>query len=323
MLASGNRAAYFTLIREGFGVALTPIDMLLAGTERRRLAKAKPSDLPLILILGGSRSGTTLLYQTLAQYLPVSYFNNLSVSFSRSPITGGKWFNRFLRKKKGNFNNYYGSVSGFNGPNDGFHIWNRWLGEDRNAVPDDIGAEKTTEMKQFYDAWFEAFGTPFLNKNNRNSLCVKLFTDTFPTVYFVEIRRDPVYVTQSLIQSREAVQGSKYVAWGLGSQDSDPSVNPLGYVDDICQQVYEVEQELDKGKSLVDPDKYIQLRYEEFCQDPQSIVQKVSRQIWGKEVAEADLRGLDPFKATNKQKISDEEFERIQACVASLYGYTV
>lgn len=320
MLASGNRAAYFTLIREGFGVALTPIDMLLAGKERRRIQQAKPSDMPMILILGGSRSGTTLLYQTLAQYLPVSYFNNLSVSFSRAPITGGKLFNRFLRKRKGNFNNYYGSVSGFNGPNDGFHIWNRWLGEDRNSVPENIGAEKTEEMKRFFDAWAEAFGQPFLNKNNRNSLCVKLFTETFPNMYFVEIRRDPVYVTQSLIQSREAVQGSKYVAWGLGSQDSDPSQNPLGYVDDICAQVHQVEQELDEGKGLVDPDKYIQVRYETFCENPQSVVQAVSKQIWGNELPESELTGLEPFKATNRQKISDEEFERIQACVASLYS---
>ena len=108
MLKSGNRAAYFTLIREGMGVALRPLDWLFSFSEKRRLQRCKKSDLPLILILGGSRSGTTLLYQTLAQYLPVSYFNNLSVSFGKSPITAGKRFNWLLRRQKGNFNNYYG-----------------------------------------------------------------------------------------------------------------------------------------------------------------------------------------------------------------------
>jgi hypothetical protein len=320
MLASGNRAAYFTLLREGLGVALTPVDMMLAALERRRLKKGMQSDLPILLILGGSRSGTTLFYQTLAQYLPVSYFNNLSVSFGRAPITGGKWFNRFLRRSKGNFNNYYGSVSGFNGPNDGFHIWNRWLGEDRNAIPENIPAETKADMRGFFQTWLASFNQPFLNKNNRNSLCIDLFQETFPNVYFLEIRRNPVFVVQSLIQSREAVQGSKYIAWGLGSQDSNPDQDPLSYVNDICEQVHGVEVELDQGKAKVDPARYLQVTYEEFCHDPQAVVQGIYQQVWKGELPATNFKGLEPFRNTNQQKVSDEEFQRILDRVADLYG---
>lgn len=322
MLASGNRAAYFTLLREGLSVLLTPVDMLLAPLERRRLKKKESSDLPLILILGGSRSGTTLLYQTLAQYLPVSYFNNLSASFPRAPITGGKWFNWLVSgsRRKKNFNNYYGSVSGFDGPNDGFHIWNRWLGEDRNAVPDDIPAETLADMQQFLRSWHAAFEKPLLNKNNRNSLCVPLFNRTFPGAFFVEIRRDPVYVVQSLIQSREAVQGSKYVAWGLASTDSTENDDPLSYVDDICRQVHKVEQGLKAERSLVPPEQYIRITYEDFCSDPAKVLNTISQRVWGKPLTDKELSGLQPFSNTNRQKISDAEFERILTRVAELYG---
>ncbi|MDX2286246.1 MAG: sulfotransferase [Bacteroidia bacterium] len=322
MLASGNRAAYFTILREGLGVALKPLDWLLQGAERRRIRRAKPSDLPLILILGGSRSGTTLFYQTLAQYLPVSYFNNLSAPFPRSPITAGKLFSRFLRRGKKTFQNYYGSVSGFSGPNDGFHIWNRWLGEDRNAVPAQIAPEQVRDMQQFFHAWHEAFGKPFLNKNNRNSLCVQLFYEAFPRIVFVEIRRDPVYVIQSLIQSREAVQGSKYIAWGLASTDSDPGTDPLSYVDDICRQVHAVEAELDEARSAVPDAQYIRVSYESFCQNPAGVVQELSRRIWGAELPAAQLSDLKPFENTNRKRLSDAEFERILLRVNELYGQT-
>ena len=320
MLASGNKAAYFTLIREGMGVVMKPVDWLLSHAERRRLSRGEQSDLPVILILGGSRSGTTLFYQTLTQYLPVSYFNNLSVSFPRSPITAGRWFNRLLRRKRRDFQNYYGSVSGFAGANDGFHIWNRWLGEDRNAVPTDIPAAKLAEMRQFFQTWNAAFGQPFLNKNNRNSLCVELFDQHLAQPFFVEIRRDPVYVIQSLIQSREAVQGSKYVAWGLASEDSDPDRDAYGYVDDIARQVHTVEQELDAARQTVDPARYVRISYEDFCANPAEVVATVYRRIWGQDLPQEAVQDLAPFRNTNRQRLPDEEFQRILQAVTRLYG---
>lgn len=320
MLKSGNKAAYFSLLREGLGVALKPVDALLQGREKRLLQKGLTSDLPLVLILGGSRSGTTLFYQTLAQYLPFSYWNNLSVSFPRTPITSGKLFNRFLRKKKGDFKNYYGSVAGFNGPNDGFHIWNRWLGEDRNTIPADIGEDTLGEIRNFVHTWHTTFEKPLLNKNNRNSLCVELFAHALDHVKFVEIRRDPVYVVQSLILSRLEVQGSKEIAWGLASKDSDTSEDPYKYVDDICDQVYAVEQELNEARKHVAPEHYLKVTYEDFCAQPQVVLDSVSQMVFGQGVDPASLEGLKPFKNTNRQRVEDEEFARIQARIATLYG---
>lgn len=328
MLKSGNKAAYFTLFREGISLLLTPIDWMLAPSERKKLGKGLKSDFPLILILGGSRSGTTLLYQTLSQYLPVSYFNNLGAAFPRSPITGGLMFNKFLRKSKNNFTNYYGSVSGFNGPNDGFHIWNRWFGHDRNHIPDNISPEVLNDLGNFINTWHAYFKKPLLNKNNRNSLCISEFEKaTKGNVYYVVIKRDPVYVVQSLIQSRETVQGDKRVGWGLGANESfDPLLvenDPYFYVDEICEQVFAVNNELSDELEQVDPSRYIQVSYEDFCQNPSAIVQEVSQRVFGKYLAENSVKGLDPFKNTNRQKLEDEEFERILQKVSQLNDRTL
>ena len=78
MLTSGQRVAYSALIHEAMRLVSRPLNRLLAGRERR-LLKTAPSDVaPVILVVGAPRSGTTLVYQTLARYLDVTYFSNLT-----------------------------------------------------------------------------------------------------------------------------------------------------------------------------------------------------------------------------------------------------
>ena len=82
--------------------------MVRQGFEKKLLKKSKAnSDHPVILVLGGSRSGTTLLYQTLAQYLPVSYMNNFLALFHRSPLAALKLFNKFIPESKKNYKSYF------------------------------------------------------------------------------------------------------------------------------------------------------------------------------------------------------------------------
>lgn len=320
MVASGDPVAYFTLFREGVGVLVKPLDVLLQSMEKRRLQQATSTEMPVILIIGGPRCGTTLLYQTLVQYLPVSYFSNLIAVFPRSPISAGKLFHLFGRRIKQDFRNYYGSVAGFRGPNDGFPIWNRWLGKDRYVVPELISPHILADMRRFFDAWHTAFQKPFMNKNNRNVLCAVQLANALRPAYIIEIRRDPVFVAQSLIQSRLAVQGSKYATWGVGGLKSEMGRNGIGYVDDVCRQVINVDLELDKAKSLICPDYYIQISYERFCDYPSQAVKRVYKQIWGEELPGQLLSNLQPFQNMNRKAISDEEFDRILTCIDALYG---
>ena len=320
MLASGNKAAYFTLLREALGMILKPIDWLLMPWERKLLRQSPSQSHAKLLILGGSRSGTTLLYQVLAQYLPVSYFSNLNTIFHRSPIAAGKLFSPLLRRRKGDFQNYFGSVSGFSGPNDGFPIWNRWLGEDRNSLPTKIDQAKLEEMRLFFRAWSAAFPLPFLNKNNRNTLAIPFLEANLDHVQYLEIRRNPIFVVQSLILSRVAVQGSKYIGWGLKSTDSDRRGDPLRYIDDICEQVYEVEKSLDEAKLKIPTQRYLSVSYEDLCSKPKAVIQQVSDFLGIPHPNPDELKDLQPFQNTNIQRLDDQEWDRINSCLSKLYG---
>ena len=314
MLLSGNKVAYSVLKREFTATLLKPLDYLLKFSEKKQIKKKRnDSKLPIILVLGGSRSGTTLMYQTLVQYLPVGYFSNFIASFKRSPLTAYKLFKTFIPKSKTTFESYFGSVQGFGGPNDGFAFWNRWLGADRNNVPKEISAGAKSDMKRFFNAWLEITNKPFINKNNRNSLCAPMFAEVFDNVFFIEIYRNPIFVAQSIILSRRIVQGDAKIGWGLLSTDSKESKDPLAYIDDICNQVHQVNQVIAENRKKMDPKRYFRIGFEEFCENPGAFVQIIGREVLGQIVESPGLAGLQFSKASNGQRLNDDEFKRIEA----------
>jgi len=320
MLKSRNRAARFMILREFLKYIALPLDVSLKPLERRALQKTKASDLPLILIIGGARSGTTLLYQTLAQYLSVSYFTNTSDIFSKSPIMATKIFNRFNSKSKPDFKNYFGYAAGFNAPSDGYFIWSRWLGDNRYAINNELTNTQGKEMRRFFDAWQEQITKPFLNKHNRNSMCVPFLNKTLANVYFIEIYRNPIFVIQSLIKSRLEIQGNKRAGWGLMNVSTERAKDPLGYIDDIAKQVYTVEMELKEARKEVNPNNYFRISYEKFCKDPKAAVLQITKKFSGIDLSDYELSNLEPFESTNTQRVTNDEFERINQCVKKLFG---
>ena len=196
MLTSGNRVAISSLFREVGKRLIPPVDWMLSRSESHCLQQDHHSTLPILLVVGAPRSGTTLIDQTLAHFTEVSYFSNLTDLFPRAPITATRMFSKRFGAKTSNFQSYYGQTGRLSDPNDGFSIWNRWLGSDRYTTPSHFSAKTVREMQHFFQAWTATFGLPFLNKNNRNTSCIALLAEAIPQAQFVVVRRDPHYVAQ-------------------------------------------------------------------------------------------------------------------------------
>ena len=318
MLSSGDRAARGALVREFSTVVLSPLDLCLQIAETRRIRSARSSMLPLVLIVGAPRAGTTLVYQVLAHYLPVTYFTNLSALFPRAPITASRLFLPASQTAPASVHSYYGNTAGLAGPNDGFHIWNRWLGTDRYRALQALDDDAISAMRRFFAAWTQTFGRPLLNKNNRNTDCVALLGRVMPEAFFVVVRRDPVYVAQSLLIARQHVQGDKRRRWGLHSLDQTRETDPLGYVDSVCRQIVEIERKLAEDRQTLAARQFIDVQYEHFCQNPADSVAEISSRIWGATMDTTTLRReLDLGGGSfNQRRVTPEEFERIQTCLA-------
>ena len=312
MLMSGRRAAYAALCHEALRIAARPIDWMISGREKKKIEAAKPTPMPIVLVVGAPRSGTTLVYQTLARYLDVSCLTNAASMFPRSPITAGRMLGWLPRRESADFENFYGQTARLHGPNDGFCLWNQWLGNDRYVPRTDLNDTEQQEMRQFFYAWSQAFGKPFLNKNNRNTGCLDLLSRTLPTASFVVVRRNPLLVAQSLINARAQVQGDKSVGWGLHSHSSDTAADPLSYVDDVCDQILQIEAQLDEQLQHVSSDRIVEVTYEGFCEDPATALRWITEKIGGVTIrTELMASELQPFEASTEVTLTDAERKRL------------
>lgn len=298
-----------------------PLDSLLSRRELRLIHPGSVPETevswPVILVVGAPRSGTTLVYQTLARYLDVTCFSNLTSMFPKSPLTGTHLMRWLPGGRSADFENYYGQTAGLHGPNDGFQIWNRWLGDNRYIPRTDLSIAEQLDMRTFFSAWCRRFGKPFLNKNNRNTGCLSLLSEVLPEARMVVVRRNPVYVAQSLIKARADVQGDKSVGWGLHSSDACNS-DPLGYVDDVCDQILLIEKELDEQLALIPQDKIVEVTYEGFCEDPQAALQFIGRSIPGvslkQDLIDTELR---TFTASSGCSLTAAERDRLLSRLAA------
>jgi len=314
LLASGNSIAYHALAREIARPLLWPIDRLMQRKESRLLAENKTIELPIVFIVGPPRSGSTLLYLALSQSLNVSWFPNLSQLFPRSPIIATTWFAN-KTKKQYRLSNYFGNTPGLSLPNDGHSIWNRWYGNDR-YVPK-VSVDSVDAMQLFIAAWVNSFKKPLLNKNNRNSLCVRQLSEAFPTAHFVVITRHHADTVRSLVRSREFVQGSKHKPWGLLSHANHKD-DKLGYIEDICDQLCQIRDQMRDGISAVDPIKVTPVSFEDFCSEPLNIVNSVASRT-GVSICDEGVKILSTIKKPCSRLLSAEEEQRLNDCL-NQYG---
>lgn len=313
LLSSGNIIAYQTLAREIVRPLLSPVDRLLQSKESKLLADAKEIKLPMLFIVGSPRSGSTLLYLVLANALDVSWFPNISQMFTRSPITVAERFAR-TEKKPFKLANFFGNTPGLSLPNDGFSIWNRWHGNNR-YIPR-ISAESIEPMRAFMSAWMARFEKPLLNKNNRNTLCIRQLSEVFPTAHFVVINRDTSDTARSLVRARQFVQGSKHRAWGLLSHSTHKD-DELGYIDDVCDQISEIRDQMNAGISAIDPDRVTKVSYEDLCREPVRIVNLVGSRS-GVSVYEEGFNVLRTITKPGTQLLSEKEERRLSECLVQI-----
>ena len=309
MLRSSNPTARSVLIREALGIATRPLDAALSAGEARRIsaAAAKDGPAPCVLVVGGPRSGTTLVFQLLAKHLNVSYTSNWTGAFPRSPIAAGRLAPRWQRDPKASTRNFFGSVSGMGGPNDAFGVWDRWFGGVRGK-PEAPSAEAAEEMRAFVGAWNRAFGRPLLNKNNRNALAIEALAEALPDAVFVVVERDPVFVAQSLLESRAMVQGDADAGWGLLARDADPA-DPEGAVQAVCDQVREFQAEINAQADRIDPARVVRVRYDTFCLDPVATLAAVAAAC----PAAGPVKGTPPtLRTTDRRRVSNADFAGIE-----------
>jgi Sulfotransferase family len=309
LIRTGDPAALFAMQEALLGLTAAPLDMALQVAEQRRYRNAPPPRLPLLFICGAARTGTTLVEQVLIDQLPFAFINNLTAVFPRAPLTANRLFRPQTPRGGAPFHNYYGKTVGFSGPNDGLHLWDRWLGSDRTRIRSSLTQEEQLAMRSFFGAMEQLFGRPIIAKNNSLSASAHLVAEVFDQAFFICMTRDPLYLAQSQLKARLDIHGREDIPYGLSQPAGNASAS-TDVLEDICRQVLFHEQIVREQQRRIGAERFWVLQYETFCQDPSALVDEVAARILGQPRPVGAPR-LPPFTASTGLRIESERFHQI------------
>lgn len=322
MVRSGDRAAIYAMATAALGMAATPLDLVLQVAEKRRYRKAPQPELPLIFVCGPPRSGTTVVAQVLIKNLPVAYINNLTAIFPRSPVVANVIFGKLIKRREIEYRSYYGRTLHLSGPNDGLYLWDRWFGKDRKRVPSGVSELQRREMVAFFGAFEQVFKLPLVTKNNSLNTFAHLVASALDNAYFICLTREAPYLAQSLLKARVEMYGDQKRWYGVEdperrglSESGDEEIDPI---EDVCRQVVFHDRVTREQHKLIGADRFWVIRYEDFCERPGALVERVSREILGQPVDFSKIEAASPFEAANQVKLEAEVFERINRTLVRL-----
>ena len=302
---------------------------------RRAMAKIEPKlidkkiELPFapIFIIGVPRSGSTLIYQILTNCLNLCYFNNLMAYFPESPAL----ISLLTSRIGGNtppfsFSSYYGTTNGWNAPSQGGYIWmKRWFPEDPCYMGS--GVLKAGARREIHNtiAFIQTvFGVPFINKWPVNSVRIRAFAEVFPQAVFIRIRRNPVMNAQSILHGRREFWGNESV-WLSAKPSNYGSIRSKPVIDQVCEQVFYVEKDMNVDSKAVGLHRFLNLDYEELCGSPADIIKTIN-DFYSKASLGCKLTSRfdvpKEFECDTKRLVSQSEYDYIRAYLENLYENT-
>jgi hypothetical protein len=291
---------------------------------------AKPN-FPVIAVIGCPRSGTTFLTQLLVSTGAFCYPSNLLSRFAYAPYVGAKiqqlLFDQELDlgsefcdlRSKSGFRSNVGKTEGALGINEFFHFWRRFLPIHDPGFLSETELEKvqTEQMRRELASLVYVFGKPFLSKAMMLQYNLAFFAEAIPELKFIYIKRDPVFLMQSLKQARIKYYGNEKFWFSLKPKEYEflkyesPDVQ-------IAGQVLFTHRAIKEQSVLVPENRFFQVDYEEVCVDPKNFLNALSGRFGIADLC-ADLSEIaDSYPLGNQLRISQAEQLNLLKCYKKL-----
>jgi hypothetical protein len=191
-------------------------------------------------------------------------------------------------------------------------------------------ADATPEMKAFLHKvvrnHLQLFNGPrFVNKCPQNALRIEFLDEVFPDAYFIHIVRDGRAVANSIRNARLKHDGAY---WGCRPADWKSVIDLPVLEGSGLQWKMIVEHALDAAKTIP-PERYVQIRYEDLCAEPEKVFREVSDRVelkWDDATLSNLVSDIESRNYKWREKFSDDEIEMLHARLGSLLtklGYEV
>jgi len=275
----------------------------------------KQMEFPLILVMGGLRSGTTLFMQWLANSGLVAYPTNMLSRFYRAPIIGAK-IQLMLTAPRFEFRGELNELLGQTGyasengktrgalePNEFWYFWRRFLSDPTVDVWSDQELKDSMDvslMRAELQGIADVFRLPFAAKGMMFNYNIRFLNSVFEKVLFVWLNRDPATNVTSILSARERQFGSTS-EWYSFKIPEYAELKNLPAMDQAVGQYYYNNKAIAEGLEDVIESRKMCVQYEDFCADPGAFYNELTGKMGLSERTYSGPQSFDISRVADEQ----------------------
>lgn len=236
------------------------------GLVARFAGKDKSAQCSPVFIIGLPRSGSTVLYQLITDMFDVTYFDNL-VNLGRENIHFSVQVSKILFKNRPHrsYTSKYGNTTseGLHAPAEAGPLWYRWFPKDVSEVTMEMmSPKKMRHMKATVCSIMKREKKPLIVKNLHMILRMKVLREVFPDARYIYIRRDPLFIAQSIYLGRQKNLDDIQAEWWSVPFPGYESLLGAPVEKQIAHQVVELQRIIEHELSMVSKKNIFRLDYE-------------------------------------------------------------
>ena len=316
-----NRREFKAEAKKWLKGALASFDRGLSNSLRREVeGDTTPASL---FIVGGPRSGSTLLYQALVATRKFAFANNF---VARLPMSG-PYLGRALRMGAWpvhrRFSSRYGDTTGLASPSEAGDLWDLVFPWDRHhsVEPEQFLPENRAHLHAAISQLCLTYDGPFLAKNLWNSVRIEALSAALPQSLFIVIHRDPMLMAQSLLKSRRRGLGDEKGFWSIRPRELLPykDADPASHTAIQLCMTYEA---IERARRALGERRFLDIHYEEFCMDPANVICSVDRFIERHGISikkKADIE--TSFRNESSLHLDRQDAEKLQSVFDQRWPY--
>lgn len=305
------RSVFYWILRRIFKYC-APLIRLLETKKLRKYGCQELQANP-VFIVGLPRSGSTFVYQVLTDMFDVSFIDNL-MTLGRETLYFSTWLsNLFFRgRMHHSYTSTYGNTweSGLHAPSEAGALWYRWIPDNAVYVDENSLSKKNrVAMALNISALINRYKKPLLIKNLYFSTRIRLIHALFPTAKFILVKREPLFIAQSIYLSRlENSKNPEFDWWSVKFPGYESLLGkPLE--EQVARQVYELERLLKRDLAEVNAEFVIEVNYETMDMD---YLKGPLFEFIGSGYRKGFVQDQMNLAPGNKQKVDVAIFERLQ-----------
>ena len=256
---------------------------LLKPAEELALERSPESSLPLVLIVGPPRSGTTLVMQWLAASGAFAYPTNLLSRFFHAPAVGARIQQlladpRFAHRDELAgiahelaFDSDLGKTQGPLAPNEFWYFWRRFLPTtDIEPLGAKLGDVDFQGLRTSLSALADVFGQPLAMKGMMVQYDIEAFARELPNSLFLHVEREACANTRSILDARTHFFGDPG-QWYSAKPPEYEALKDLTPAQQVAGQVVYTNDCIRVALENLPEARSLHVPYERFCDDPASI----------------------------------------------------